>query len=91
VDGRYGAFLGIDEKNGHAVRGLDSEEEAGMVRDRGVALAWFVGSRIEEMDYVGVDLFEGDEFEIVRAESELKAAAIFEDVFASVPIREAEV
>jgi hypothetical protein len=43
------------------------------------------------MDDVGVDLFEGDELKIAGAEGGLEAAAIFEDVFAGVPIGEAEI
>jgi hypothetical protein len=43
------------------------------------------------MDDVGVDLLEGDELEIVGPEGGLEAAAIFEDVFAGVPIGEAEI
>jgi hypothetical protein len=43
------------------------------------------------VDYVGVDLFEGEELEIVGAEGGLEPAAVFEDVFASVPVGETEV
>jgi hypothetical protein len=38
-----------------------------------------------------MDLFQRNEFEIARAEGRLKEAAIFEDVFASVPFHEAEI
>ena len=38
-----------------------------------------------------MDLFEGDELEIAGAEGRLEAAAIFEYVFAGVPIGEAEI
>jgi hypothetical protein len=37
VNGGYGALLGIDEKNGDAVGGLDTEEEAGAVGGGGIA------------------------------------------------------
>jgi hypothetical protein len=43
------------------------------------------------MDYIGVDLFEGDELEVADAEGGLEAAAIFDDIFARVPIGEAEI
>ena len=97
VDGGYGAFLGIDEKDGDAVGGLDAEEEAGTVGGGGVArhgrqaIAGLLRGSVEEVDYVGVDLLERDEFEIVRGEGGLEAAAVFDDVFASVPFGEAEV
>ncbi len=91
VDGGYGTVSGVDEEYGDAVGGLDAEEEAGTVGGRGVASAWFGGSGFDEVDYVGVDLLEGDELEIVGAEGGLEAAAIFEDVFARVPIGETEI
>jgi hypothetical protein len=91
VEGGYGAFFRIDEKDGDTVSGLDSEEEAWAVGDRGVPFAGLVGSGVEEVDYVGMDLLEGEELEIVGAECGLEAAAVFEDVFAGVPIDEAEV
>jgi hypothetical protein len=91
VDGSYGAILGVDEEYGDAVGSLDADEEAGAVGGGGVAFAWLVGGSIEEMDDVGVDLFEGDELEVVGTEGGLQAAAVFEDVFASVPIGETEI
>jgi len=97
VDGGYGAVFGVDEEDGDAVGGLDGEEQAGTVggggvaRPGGQAFAWLVGGGFEEVDYVGVDLLEGDELEIVGTEGGLEAAAIFEDVFASVPIGEAKI
>jgi hypothetical protein len=91
VDGGYGAVFGVDEENGDAVGGLDAEEEAGAVGGGGVAFAGLVGDGVEEMDYVGVNLLKGDELKIVGAEGGLEAAAVFEDIFAGVPIGEAEV
>ena len=64
VDGGYGAIFGIDEEDGDAVGGLDAEEKAGAVGGGGVTFAGLVGGGFEEMDYVGVDLFEGDELEV---------------------------
>ena len=43
------------------------------------------------MNDVGVDLFEGCEGKIAGTQSGLEAAAVFEDVFAGVPVGEAEV
>jgi len=91
VDGGYGAVFGVDEEDGDAVGGLDAEEEAGAVGSGGVALAGLVGGCVEEMDDVGMDLLEGDELEIGGAEGGLEAAAVFENVFARVPIGEAEI
>jgi hypothetical protein len=91
VDSGDGAFLGIDEEDGNAVGGLDAEEEAGATGDRGVAFAGLAGGTVEEVDDVGVDLFEGYELEILGAEGGLEAAAVFEDVVAGVPVGEAEI
>ncbi len=91
VDGGYGAVFGVDEEYGDAVGSLDAEQEARAVGGGGVALAGFVGDGVDEMDDVGVDLLEGDELEIGGAEGGLEAAAVFEDVFARVPIGEAEI
>ena len=91
VNGGDSPFSGVDEEQGNAVRGLDAEEQAGSVGGGGVALAGLVGGGVEEMNYVGVDLFEGDELEIVGAECRLEAAAVFKDVFRRVPSGEAEI
>ena len=91
VDGGYGAVFGIDEKDGDAVGGLDAEEKAGAVGGGGVSRTGLGWDAFEKMDDVGMDLFEGDELEIGGAESGLEAAAIFEDVFAGVPIGEAKI
>ncbi len=91
VNGGYGAVFGVDEEDGDAVGSLDTEEEAGAVGGGGVSLAGLVGGRVEEMDDVGMDLLEGDELEVAGTECGLEAAAVFEDVVASVPIREAEI
>ena len=91
VDGGYGAVFGVDEEDGDAVGGLDAEEEAGAVGGGGVARTGLGWDAFEKMDDVGMDLLEGDGLEIVGAEGGLEATAIFEDVFASVPIGEAEI
>jgi hypothetical protein len=91
VDGGYGAILGVNEENGDAVGGLDAEEEAGTVGDGGVAFRGFVGGGVVLMDDIGVDLFERNELKIYGAERRLEAAAVFKDVFPSVPTGEAEI
>jgi len=91
VDGGYGAVFGVDEEYGDAVGGLDAEEKAGAVGGGGVASAWFGGDGIEKMDHIRMELIERDEAEIFRAEGRLEAAAVFEDVFAGVPVGEAEI
>jgi hypothetical protein len=70
---------------------LDAEQEAATIGGGGVTLAWFLRGSFDEMDNVGVDLFEDDELEVARAEGGLEAAAVFEDVFPGVPVGEAEV
>jgi hypothetical protein len=62
VDGGYGALFWVDEENWDAVGGLDAEEETGAVGGGSVALAGFGGRGVEKMDYVGMDLFQRDEF-----------------------------
>ena len=64
VNGRDGAIFRVDEENGNAIGGLDSEEEAGTVSGGGVAAARLRGWGIEKMDDVGMDLPERDELEI---------------------------
>jgi hypothetical protein len=91
VDGGDGPFFVVDEEDGDAIGGLDGEEEARAVGDGGVAAAGVGGRGVEEMDDVGMELFERDQGEAGGAESGLEAAAIFEDVFAGVPVGEAEV
>jgi len=62
VNGGDGAFLGVNEEDGDTVGGLDGEEEAGAIGDAGVATARIGrGPRlVEEVDYVGVELLQGD-------------------------------
>ena len=91
MDGGSGAFFGIDEEDRDAVGSLDAEEEAGSVGDRGVAFAGLFGGGGERPDDCGVDLLEIDEREFLSAEGGLEFFAVFEDVFASVPVGEAEV
>jgi len=85
------ALFGIDEENRNAVGGLDAQEKAGAVGDGGVALAGLGGGGVEKMDDIGMDLFQGNELEAGGAESELEAAAVFEDVFFGVPVGVAEI
>ena len=60
--GGDGAFLGVNEEDGDTVGGLDGQEEVGAVGDGGVASAGIGrGPRlVEEVDYVGVELLQGD-------------------------------
>lgn len=77
VDGGDGAFFGVDEEDRDAVGGLDGQEEAGTVGDAGVATAGIGWGGVEEVDHVGVELFEGDEGKIGGACGRLEAAAVF--------------
>ncbi len=91
MDGGDGAFFGIDEEDRDTVGGLDSEQETGSFCERGVTLAGLARGRFEGPDDSGVDLFEDDERGFLRAEGGLEFFTIFEDVFARVPVGEAEV
>ena len=91
VNGGDGALFRVDEENGDAIGGLDSEEKAGAIRGGGVATAKFGRWGVEKMDDIGMDLLERNELEIWRAEGRLEAAAVFEDVFLGVPFGEAEI
>ena len=91
VNGGYGTLFGVSEEDGDAIGGLDGQEEAGVVGDGGVAAAKSGGRCVEKMNDVRMDLLEGSELEIRRAEGGLEAAAVFEDVFFGVPVGEAEI
>jgi hypothetical protein len=91
VNGSHRALLGINEEDGNAISGLYAEEQSRAIRSGGIAPAWLGGSGVQKMDDVGMDLLERNEFEVGRAEGGLEAAAVFEDILASVPIGEAEV
>jgi len=73
------ALFWIDDENGDAVGGLHAQKEAGAFGDGGVALARFGGRGVEKMDDIGMDLFQGDKFEIGCVEGGLEAAAVFAD------------
>src|SRR5260370_16887964 len=62
-----------------------------MAGDGGVPLADFGRSGVKKLDYIGVDLFQGYEFQVGGAEGGLEAAAVFEDVFFGVPFGETEI
>jgi hypothetical protein len=64
VNGGDGALFWVDEENGDAIGGLDSEEKAGAVRGGSVAAAKFGGRGVEKVDDIGMDLLERDEMEI---------------------------
>ena len=91
VDNCDGTFLGINEKNGDTVGGLDSEEEAGRFGERGVAFAGFDGGGSERPNDGRMDLFEIDEREFFGTETGLEPFAVFEDIFASIPFGKTEV
>ena len=54
-------------------------------------MARFGGRGVEKMDDIGMDLFQGDKFEIGCVEGGLEAAAVFEDIFFSVPVGVAKI
>ena len=91
VNGGDGAFFGIDQKNGNAVGGLNSEENTGRFCEGGVGFAGFLWSRGEGPDDGGMNLFERDEREFWGAEGSLEFFAIFADVFTGVPVGETKV
>lgn len=91
VDGGDGTLLRIREKDGDAVGGLDGEKQALAIGGRSVAMAGFRRRGIKEVDDVRMDLLEGEEREAACAESGLETATVFEDIFGSVPVREAKI
>ena len=91
VDCGDGAFLRIDQENGHAVGGLDTEKDARLIGGGGVTLARFGWNFRKQVEHIRVDLLERGELEATGAESGLKFAAIFKDGFARVPFHEAKV
>jgi hypothetical protein len=91
MNGGHDALFGISEKDGDAVGGLDCEEKAGAAGEGCVALAGFFGNGSEGPDDGRVNLFEGDEGELFGVEGSLKFLAVGEDVFAGIPLGEAEI
>lgn len=91
MDGGDGALFRIDEEDRDAVGGLHGEEKARAIGDGGVATAGIEWGVVKEMDDIGMDLLERDEGKVGSAKGGLEAAAIFEDVFARVPVGEAQV
>ncbi len=91
MDGSDGARFRVDEEDRDAISGLYSEKQTGTVRGRSIAATGFGGRGVEDMDYVGVDLFQRDELEIGCAEGGLEPVAVFDDVFFGVPFGETEV
>jgi hypothetical protein len=57
VNSRDSALFRIDEEEGDAVSGLNTEEQAAAVGNGSIALAGFSGCGVEKMDDVGMDLF----------------------------------
>lgn len=99
-------LFGVDEEDGNAIGGLYAKEEAGMICGGGIATIGIgtigigtigigttgLGGRcFENADDVGMELFERNEMHLAGAQDGLKTAAIFEDVFAVVPIGETQV
>jgi hypothetical protein len=91
VNGSDGALIGIDEKNWNTVGGLDAQEKARPVCDGSVTAAGTRRRDFEHVNDVRVELFQGDKSKIPCTESRLEKTAIFQDVFAGVPFREAEI
>ena len=91
VNGGDNALFGVNEEDGDAVGGLDSEEKAGGFGKRGISFAGFLRRRFKGPDDGRMDLFEDDEREFLSAKGGLEFLAVFEDVFADVPVGEAEI
>src|SRR5260370_960400 len=91
MHGGNGELLRVQEENGDAVSSLHAQEKAGTVRGGSIAPARFGRCGVEKMDDIGMNLFQGDEFEVRRVEGGLEAAAVFQDVFFSVPFGETEI
>lgn len=91
VNGGDGALFRVDQEDRNAVSGLHGEEEARTIGHQSITAAGFGGCGLEDVNHVGVDLLQRDEWKIGGAEGGLEAAAVFETVFAGVPVGEAEV
>jgi len=85
------AIPGIRQENGHAVRGLHRQQQAGTVGDGGVCARRLRRGLIETQDGVRVKLQQRNENELVRADCRLKAVTIFAHILAGVPFREAQI
>ena len=91
VNGADRAFFRIDEEYRHAIGGLDAEQKAGAVCGGSVTFAGAGGGLWKNANHVRMDLFQRNKFEVACPNGGLKQAAIFDDVFAGVPFREAEI
>lgn len=81
----------VDQEDRNAVGGLHGEEEARSIGDHSITTTGLGGRGVEDVNDVGVDLPQRGEWKIGGAEGGLQEAAVFENIFARVPIGEAEV
>ena len=91
MNGGDGSLLGIDEKNGDAIGGLNAEKQAGANCCGSVTATGLGGHGIEDLYNIRMGLPEGNEREIVCMERRLKEATIFDNKFPRVPFRETEI
>src|SRR5690348_4429348 len=91
VNGGHDTFFGIDEEDRNAVGSLNAEKKARSLRQRSVAFTRFLWRGGERPNDGGVDLFESDEREFLRAEGGLEFFAVGENVLTGVPVGEAEI
>ena len=84
-------IFGVGEKDRNAIGGLSGKKQAGRAGNGCITLQNFGGRGIEDVNDVGMNLFQCDELKIFHAESGEEPGAIFEHVFVRVPIREAEI
>ena len=84
VDGGDDAPGLVDHKDGQAVGRLDHEEQPGTMRDQRVAVRALLGSAIQDMDDIGVDLAQQHGAEgpqaLIAAEHGRRQVAIAESV-----------
>ncbi len=91
MNGGDGSLLGIHEKNGDAIGGLNAEKQAGANGCGSVTATGLGGHGIEDLYNIRMELPEGNERENVCIERRLKEATIFENKFPGVPFRETEI
>lgn len=91
MDSGDGTLPGIDQKNGDTIGRLRGEQKTWLVCDGSVTRAGESRSGVEDLNDVRMDLFYWNQGEIFCIERGLEALAVFEDIFAGVPIGEPKV
>jgi len=85
------ALSWIDKEDWHAIRGLNGEQESRARGGGSIADAGRIGSGVENLNGVGVNLLESDQAERFAGDTILKSGAVFRDVIAGIPVGKTQI